>query len=884
MDSLARLLRKLRIFIRREKFQNELEEEMAFHREESEKDLRADGLKPEDALYAARRQFGNDTRLRERSVEIVGFRFESVLQDFRYSVRQLRRNPGFTCTAILVLALGIGAAVAIFAYVDAALIKPLPYENPSRLVAVFESQTMFPRGNLSYADYLDWKKFNKVFSSFDAWTGSGYLLKTGVGIEPAPGARVSGGFFRTLGVTPIMGRDFTEDDDSPNASRVVIVSYGAWQERFGGRQDLIGQPVTLDGGAYTIIGILPRSFHFAPRGNAQFWVTLKTPSMANQCEKRRGCHNLYGVARLKDGISVQTALADMKSIAAQLETQYPDSNRGQSAAVIPLTEAIVGDFRPILLVLLSGAGLLLLIACVNVASLLLVRSEGRKREIAVRGALGASPARLFRQFVTEGLVLVTIAGVCGVGAAYWVIQLLLKLIPADMLAGMPYLQSLSLNFRVLSFAVAMSLFAAVLFSITPALRLSWTNVREDLAAGGRAASGTSWRRLGSNLVVVELAIATVLLAGAGLLGKSLYRLLHVEMGFQPDHLATLEIAAPDSTYGKDEQAVALGREIMSRVARLPGVKAVATTSSFPVSFNGNTTWIRIVGHPYNGEHNETNERRVSSDYFTTIQARLLRGRYFTESDDASKPRVAIINQTLAKKYLPNEDPLGKKIGDNTLSPKSIMEIIGVVDDIREGALDADIWPAIYEPYNQSPDTYVGLIVRTSQSEKSLLPALTATIHQLDPNIGTRNPATMSQLISDTESAWLHRSSAWLVGGFAALALLLGVVGLYGVIAYSVSQRTREIGVRMALGARRNLVYQLILKESGWLVAIGILTGLLCSLAVTRLMTKLLFGVQSWDVSTLTAVAVVLALAALLATFIPARRAASVNPVEALRAE
>ena len=883
MDSLARLLRRLWIFIRREKFRSELEEEMAFHREESEKDLRADGHTPDDALYASRRQFGNDTRLREQSVEIVGFRFESVLQDFRYSLRQLRRNPGFTCTAILILALGIGATVAIFAYVDAALIKPLPYENPSRLVAVYESQTMFPRGNLSYQDYLDWKKLNKVFSSFDAWTGAGYLLKTATGIEPARAARVTNSFFRTLGVTPVLGRDFTSEDDAPNA-RVVILSYGDWQARFGGRQDIIGQPVTLDDAVYTIIGILPRAFHFAPRGAADFWVTLHAPIMANQCEQRRGCHNLYGVARLKDGISVQTALADMQAIAAQLEKQYPDSNLGQGAAVIPLTEAIVGDIRPILLILLSGAGLLLLIACVNVASLLLVRSEGRKREIAVRGALGASPARLFRQFVTEGFALVLAASACGVGSAYWLIQLLLKLIPADMLASMPYMRAISLNARVMLFAVLVSLLAAVLFSMAPALRLSWADLRRDLAAGGRTSSGTAWRRLGSNLVIVELAIATVLLAGAGLLGKSFYRLLHVELGFQPDHLATIQAAAPDAVYNKEEQLVALVRKIISRIEALPGVKSAATSSMGPVDHNGNTSWIRVLGHPYNGEHNEVNERQVTPEFFTTLQTRLLRGRYFTEADDGSRPLVVIINQTLAKKYFPGEDPIGKKIGDNTLTPKSIREVVGVVADIREGALDQDIWPAIYEPYNQAADPYFGLIVRTSQSEQSLLPALAATIRQIDPNIGTINPETISQRMGDSESAWLHRSSAWLVGGFAALALLLGVVGLYGVIAYSVSQRTREIGMRMALGARRSLVYQLIMKESGWLVAIGIAVGLACSVGMTAFMDRLLFGVRSWDVSTLTAVAVVLALAALLATYLPARRAASVNPVEALRAE
>jgi predicted permease len=376
----------------------------------------------------------------------------------------------------------------------------------------------------------------------------------------------------------------------------------------------------------------------------------------------------------------------------------------------------------------------------------------------------------------------------------------------------------------------------------------------------------------------------VLLVGAGLLGKSFYRLLHVNIGLQPDHLATLEVAAPKSSYAKDEQAIALERQVVRRIASLPGVRSVGISNQLPVSGNGNTTWIRVLGRPYHGEHNEVNERDVSSDYFTTLQAKLLRGRYFTDAEDTSKPRVVIINQALARQYFPGDDPIGKKLGDTDLSSKSITEIIGIVDDIREGSLDSEIWPAVYYPFNQSPDTYFSLVVRTSQTEQSLFRTLIASIRQIDPDIVTSPGATMSEMIEDSPSAYLHRSSAWLVGGFAALALLMGVVGLYGVVAYSVSQRTREIGVRMALGAQRSTVYRLILKEAGWLTAVGIVVGLLCSLAAAALMRKLLFGIQSWDVPTLAAVAAVLAVAALVASYIPARRAASVNPLDALRAE
>ena len=882
MDSIFRFFRKLGILLHREKFRSGLEEEMAFHHEQREKELRAEGMSAESAHYAAIQEFGNALQMKEQSREIVGFWFETVLQDFRFALRQLRKNPGFTCTAICMLALGMCASVAIFAFVDAALIKPLPYANPTRLVGVTESIPMIPRARLSYLDYLDWKKLNNVYSSLDVWEGDSYLLTTPAGAQTAPGARVSDGFFRTLGIAPMLGRDFYAGEDLPSAPRTVMLTYAAWQERFGARPDVIGQSVVLSGVSYTIIGVLPRTFHFAPRERAEFWTTLHASS---ECDLRRSCHPFDGIARLKDGVSVETALADTKAIAAQLENQYPDSNRGQGASVVPLSDVIVGDIRPILLVLLGGAGLLLLIACVNVTSLLLVRSESRKREIAVRSALGASSARLVRQFATEGLLLVALGGALGLASAAWVMQLLTRLIPAKMMSGMPYLQGLGLSIRVVMFASAIAGLAAILFSFTPAWRLSVFQLRESLTEGGRGSSGTLWMRFGSNLVVVELAIAMVLLVGAGLLGKSFFNLLHIDLGFQPDHLATLSIEVPEASYGKEEQAVALGRQIVRRIGNLPGVESVGLSHrGIPLDGNGNTDWIRFVGRPYHGEHNEVNGRSVSSDYFATLHARLIRGRYFTDAEDASKPNVVIINQTLARQYFPDEDPIGKKIGDDNLSPASIREIIGVVDDIREGSLDSQIWPAFYYPFNQGPDSSFSIVVRTSQAEASTLVTLDATIHQIDADIATAGEATMNDKIINSQSAYLHRSSAWLVGGFAALALLLSVVGLYGVVAYSVSQRTREIGIRLALGAQRSAVYQLVLKEAAWLTAVGIGIGLLCSVAAATLMRGLLYGVGSWDIPTLAVVAVVLAFSALMASYIPASRAASVDPVEALRAE
>ena len=808
-----------------------------------------------------------------------------LMQDLRFALRQFRKNPGFGLTAVLMLALGIGASVAIFAFVDAALIKPLPYADPNRLVAPTETIAAFGRANLSYQDYTDWKRMNKVFASLDVFTGTGYLLRTPTGTEPVPAARVSDGFFRTLGVTPVLGRDFYAGEDQPKSPKTVLLSYTAWQRRFGGRKDVIGETVSLSGVPMTVIGVLPASFHFAPRGSAEIFAALQPD---DPCDMRRSCHSLNGIARLKDGVTVEAAQADMSAIAKQLESQYPDSNRGQGASVITLTEAIVGDIRPILLALLGGAGLLLLIACVNVSSLLLVRSEGRKREIAVRGALGASPSRLAAQLFTEGLALVAMGSLLGLAAAAGAIQVLSRLISKEMMSQMPYLAGIALNGRVVGFAVVISVIAVLLFSLTPILRLSSSGsgaeMRNGLAEGSRGSAGTLWRRFGANLVVLELAIAMVLLVGAGLLGKSVYKLLHVDLNFQPDNVAIVQVALPDAAYSKDPQVIAVEQEILRQVSALPGVTSVGIGNLIPLSGNGNTDWIRFEGKPYDGTHNEVNARDVSVNYFETLQAKLIRGRFFNESDDATRPLVIVINKSLAKKYYPGEDPIGKRIGDGALTPKSMRTIVGIVDDVRESSLDTDTLPAEYQPFKQSTDTFFGVVARTSQDAGSVLPAIDAVIRKIDPGIGTQDESTMVQRINASQTAYLHRSAAWLVGGFAALALLLGVVGLYGVIAYSVSQRTREIGVRMALGAQRASVYQLILKEAGWLTVFGIAAGVACSIGAGTLIRSLLFGVTAWDVSTLGAVAGLLGVCAMLASYFPARRVASVNPVEALRAE
>ena len=881
MQRVLHFFRKLARLLGRKRFRGELDEEMAFHREQAAKEFIAGGMTPEAARYAAMRQFGNATRLREKSHEVVGFRMETVVQDLRFAVRQLRRNPGFAVTAVVILALGMGVSVAIFGFVDAALLQPLPYAQPNRLMAVTERAALIPWADISYEDYKDWKRMNKSFSSLDVYTGTGFLLRTAGGVEPVQATRVSDGFFTTLGVKPMLGRNFLPGEDRPGQAKIVMLSYGTWLKRFGGRQDVVGQTVDLSGEAYTIVGVLPRSFDFAPRGSAEIWAPLLDP---NGCELRRICHNFVGVGRLRDGVTMQQALGDMQGIAAQLAKEYPGSNKGQDATMKPLAEQIVGTVRPILLTLLAAAGLLLLIACVNVASLLLVRSESRKREVAVRGALGAAPARLVRQFVTEGLLLAAAGCAGGVLVAAGLMRLLTNLVPKGMAREMPFLSGVGMNGHTALFAGGIALLAAALLALTPILRLTFVEIREGLVDGDRGAAGRMWRRFGANLVVVELAVAVVLLAGAGLLGKSFYRLLHVELGFDPNQLATVLVMAPDNVYGKDAQKLALYREMERRVGALPGVETVGLTSLEPVACNCNTDWIRIVGKPYNGEHNEVDERDISPAYFPTLKARLVRGRLFREDEDATKPQVIVINEALARRYFPGEDPIGQKIGNGSLDPKSLREIVGVVADVREGALDDPQWPAEYQELYYSPDSYVTVVVRTEQEPGGFLPTLVSTLHGIDPNLGVMDETTMNGRIGKTQTALLHRFSSWLVGGFAAMALVLGVVGLYGVIAYSVSQRTREIGVRMALGAQRSSVYRMVLKEAGRLIAVGVVVGLAGSVAAAMLMRKLLFGVAAWDAPTLIGVAAVLSIFALLASYIPARRAARVNPTEALRAE
>lgn len=855
----------------------ELKEEIESHFKMAIADRVARGESPAEAHRAAMREFGNVPLIADVTRERWGFlRLERLTQDLRFALRQLRRSPGFALTAIFVLALGIAACVAIFAFVDAALIKPLPYQAPKNLVMLFESIPLGPRFHLSYPDYIDWKRENKVFTSLNVFAPFGFMMKTPDGLRQTDGARVSAGFFRTLGVEPVLGRNFYDGEDRPETPRTTLLTYAAWQKRYGGNPKILGQSVILDGDPYIIIGVLPRDFSFAPAEPADFWAIMKP----NTC---RGCHGLFGVARLRDGVTFAAAFADITTIAKNLEKQYPDSNRDQAAFMLPLTQVIVGDIQPILLVALCGAGLLMLIAAVNVSSLLLVRAESRRRETSIRGALGASRSRLVAQFVTEGLLLAAIGCSLGVVLAQQGMHILTLLIPKDMRASLPFLVGLGLNGRVVAFAFALAVLASLLFAFIPLSRFRSIEIRDGLLDGGRASASTTWRKFGSNLVVIELTTAMVLLAGAGLLAKGLYRLLHTDIGIVPDHIAMVHVQAPNEKYGNHDQQLNLVQEILRHVSALPGVKSAAVTTKLPIEDADWTTSFVYVGRPNDAKSREVAFRSVTADYMATLQTRLLNGRYFRNDEDASRPFVVIINRALATKYFPGEDPVGKQIAFD-VNDKHPMSIVGVIDDIQEGQLDAAPRGAMYVPFYQHTDNGFVVLARTAQDESSLIPSLLSAIRSVDSSMALYEPMTMNQKIHDAPETYLHRSSAWLVGGFATIALFLGVVGLYGIVSYSVGQRAREIGVRMALGAQKSTIYRLILSESARLIFIGIAIGLVASITAASFMRKLLFGVQAWDATTLIGVGVLLAAASLLASFLPARRAASMNPTDALRSE
>ena len=807
---------------------------------------------------------------------------DSAGQDLRYSIRTLFKSPRFSVAAVLTLALGIAANVAIFAFVNAALIRPLPYRDSARLIEVYSSKPMEVNQQFeaSYPDFVDWRKENHVFENLAGFASNAVILKDNSGSQFLPTAVASDNFFQTLGVRPLLGRDFRAGEDLAAAPRTVLLSYAFWQNHFGGRRDVIGETLNLDGKPNTIIGVLPRDFQFAPVGDPQLWLTLHAEG---QLLQRRNLYWVNVIGRLKPGVSRDSAAAAMNVIAEQLERQYPDSNQNLRTALLPLTDVIVGSIRPILLVLLASVTLLLLVACANVANLLLARSVSRRRELAIRTALGASRARIVWLMLSEGLALSLTGGILGALAAQWLIKGLVLLIPQSQLETMPYLQGVKIDGMVLGFALFLAIVTGIVFALAPALQASRANVQHALNEGSRSSHSGLWKRFASGLVVAEVTVAMVLLVGSGLLIKSVYRLLSVDAGFDEHNLVGMAVGFPDDHYPKEPEQIQLHRNLMQKLSSLPGVESVGSGSVLPVSNGGSTIMFCVAGQPCNGRGTEANIRSADRTYLQTLRAQLVAGRWFNETDTTTSPQVLIVNETLARKFL-NGDPLKQQIRFTYSAKEKPRHIIGVVRDIKEGPLDSPARPAIYDPIEQSPRTYFDLAVRSPRPAEALIPELKAAIHNVDPDAVTFDIHTMQERIQLSPATFLHRYPAWLATGFAMLALLLGSIGLYGVIAYSVSQRTQEIGIRMALGAQRGQVLSMVLSQGLKMIVPGIVIGALAAIAAASLVRSMLFGVTVADPLIFAAVTAILAAVTSFASFIPARQATKVDPMVALRYE
>jgi putative ABC transport system permease protein len=807
----------------------------------------------------------------------------TLLQDLRFGFRMLVKRPGFAIVTIVTLALGIGANSAIFTVVNAALLRPLPYREPGRLVHLWETtpREQFNEREASYPDYLDWKANNQVFEDVAGYTRRSFSLTGRETPERLEGAAVTDNFLQVLGVEPILGRAFRKGEDLPGAERLVLLSYGLWQRRFGGDPNIVGQTLALNGESYAVIGVLPESFQFAPAGTPELWATLN-PNDGQV--SRRFMHWLNIIARLKPGVSVAQAQAGMGSVAQAIAQGDPQSHTGTAIKVVSLHEQIVGNVRPILLVLLGAVCFVLLIACANVANLLLARSAARQKEIAIRTALGAGRWRLIRQLLTESLLLAGLGGAFGLILAQWGVDLLVARIPASQVKTMPYLQGLTIDSRVLIFTVLVSLVTGLVFGLAPALQSSRLNLQESLKEGGKTSAAPARGRLRNLLVVAEIALALVLLVGAGLMLKSLVRLLSVDPGFNADNLLTMRVLLPIAKYPENAQVATFHQQLIERVESLPGVKGVGSVNILPL-LGGNTATFVPEGRPAPppGQEVESNIRNVNSSYFRVMNVPLIRGRYFTDQDTDKTPPVLIINQTAANRFFPGEDPVGRRL----IYPKIELppfEIVGVVGDEKVTGLDKAVTPVIYGPFLQSPNGSISLVVRTDGDPNSIVRAVRSEIQQLDPDLPVFDVRTMGQIIDNAPSTFLRRYPAFLIGVFAGVALLLAMVGIYGVISYSVTQRTHEIGVRMALGARQGDIFKMVLGQGLILTLVGTACGLLAALALTRFLSSLLFNVSANDPLTYIAVSLPLIAVALLACYIPARRATRVDPMVALRYE
>ena len=874
--------------------EDEIVEELAQHLEQVyERSLRA-GATEAEAKQTALLELAGDDFLRDIQRSQKPVREAPVLatsgrpnlltdfvHDLRYAVRMLLKNPGFTIVAVIALALGIGANTAIFSVVNTVLLRPLPYKDPERLVMVWEdaSKVGYPRDTPAAANFVDWRDQNQVFEGMAAIADESFNF-TGAGDpERLEGRRVSANLFPLLGVEPQIGRVFTAAEDQPGAQRVVLLSYGLWQRRFGGDSSIVGKPLTLNGESHTVVGVMPARFQF-PTSDDQAWVPISfTPEEA----ANRNRHYLQVVGRLKPGVTLAQAQTEMTTIGARLAQQYPESNTDLGAVVTSLHEHLVGDIRPALLILLGAVGLVLLIACANVANLLLARAAVRQKEIAVRIALGARRLRLIRQFLTESVLLSTLGGVVGLVIAYTGLVLLRTFIPENISQA----REISIDLKVLGFTLFVSVLTGVIFGLAPAIQAVRFNQSETLKEGGRdAATGGSGKRLRSVLVMAEVAISLVLLIGAGLLINSFLRVRNVDPGFRSDNLLTMKIVMPDSKYLDRPRRIAFYNDLLQRVQSLAGVRSAAITTNLPLYRQGNSISVRIEGRPEPppGQELIVVTRMISPGYFDTMTIPLLSGRNLSDQDTSTTPNVAVVSETMARNFWPNEDPVGKRIAIGEIeSDRDWVNVIGVVKDVRQIQLTAAPKPQMYLTFRQfgffdSRD----LVVKTDVDPASMAATVRKAVWEIDRDQPVSNIQTMEAILADSIAR--ERFSMVLLAIFAGVALILAAVGIYGVMSYSVAQRTHEIGIRMALGAQTGTVLKLAVGYGLKLVIVGIVVGLIGAFALTRLMSTLLFGVTATDPTTFTLISLLLVGVAALASYIPARRATKVDPITALRYE
>lgn len=804
---------------------------------------------------------------------------QTLWQDVLFGVRMLRKKPGFTFIAILTLALGIGANTAIFSVVNAVLLKSLPYRDADKLVMLYEKKEGNFFNSVSFDDFKDFRAIAQSFVQVAAVSPQWNLTLTDLAeAQSIQGLYVSSNLLPMLGIAPVQGRVFRPEEDQPNSERTAVISYGFWQRRLGSNPQAVGSRITLDGQGYTVIGVMPAGFRVLDE--AEVWLPLAFNSFTT---RGRNVRLLSIVAQRKPGVTMVQAQAEVSGIAANLEKQYPDTNTGFRAELVPMHEHVTGKARTLLLVLLSAVGLVLLIACANVANLLLARATTRYRELAIRKALGASRWQVIRQLLTESLLLSVIGGVSGTLLAWWGLELLLSISPADI----PRRNEIGIDLPVLGFTLGLSLLTGIVFGLIPAWQSSRPDVHEALKDGGRSAgAAVGTNRFRSALVIAEIALAIVLLIGSGLLIRSFIKLLEVKPGFATENVIAFGVALPNATYGDAQRRAAFYQQLEARLKALPGVISVGATTRLPLldATRNITSLMTIEGRPETEKDQvEVDFRRATPGYFAAFGIPQLQGRLFSEQDVANQNSVVVINDAMVKKYWPNENPVGKRvrIGGGT-GNTAWTTIIGVVGSVRHLGLNAEPRPEVYYHYLTSPPFGPMMVVRTSSTPDTLIAALRSEVSALERNAPILQINTMPQLIQ--RSVAPQRFNMLLFAIFAVVALLLSMVGIYGVMAYSVTQRTPEIGIRMALGAQKSDVLKLIIKQGMGLALTGVGIGLVAAFGLTRWMSTLLFEVRATDPMTFIAIATLLTMVALLACWIPARRATKVDPMVALRYE